>query len=229
MDVLGVELPEPLADFYRQVEALYAADGVALTCERDDGPAFGGFYLDDGRATVAIRHDLPPEAVCHTLAHELTHGLQRREGWPRALANPDLGDPTAAAELASMLQAIVQCAAAELRIAPLGLDSSWETSERHRTIRYLLRAPQSDADQRGSPGWAYWSLLYAYVSLLHPPERSRTLLHNIARAIPLAAEAGQAAAEAVRRHGYATKEQALEALRAAHDILGFGSEIVIAE
>jgi hypothetical protein len=81
MNVLGVELSEPL----------FAANGVTLTCERDEGPQFGGFYLDGERATVALRHDLPPDAFCHTLAHELAHGLQRYERWPTVEAHPALG------------------------------------------------------------------------------------------------------------------------------------------
>src|SRR5690349_10946782 len=135
MDVLGVELPEALAAFYEEVAAVFRAEGIEISCEASDGPEFGGFYLEGERARVAVRRDLPPDAVLHTLAHELVHGLQRREGWPRAEANADLGAENPAEEVASVLQAIVHCAAAELRIAPLGLDPSWEQGERHANIR----------------------------------------------------------------------------------------------
>lgn len=141
MKVLDVELPEPLAAFYREVEALFAAEGLSLVCERASGPEFGGFYREEGRALVTVRYDLPPEATCHTLAHELVHGLQRREGWPLASAGPELGADSLAEEVAAVLQALVHCAAAELRIAPLGLDASWEQRERHAGVRYMLRAP----------------------------------------------------------------------------------------
>src|SRR6266498_3528092 len=97
MEVLGVELPEALAKFYRKVRAEFAQDGVTIYCAASPGPEFGGFYLEGQQA----------------------HGLQRREGWPTASANPELGEDTPAEEVASVLQALVHCAAAEMRIAPL--------------------------------------------------------------------------------------------------------------
>jgi hypothetical protein len=227
MDILGVEISGSLAEFYAEVEQRFAADGVAIYCARSDGPEFGGFYLEGERARVALRSDLPPDAFRHTLAHELVHGLQRHEGWPKAVANPDLGDDSAAEEVAAVLQAIVHCSAAELRIAPLGLDPSWEQGERHAGIRNLLRAPHRGADTYGTPAWAYWSLLYAYITLLHPAERSRTLLHNFERAIPLAAEAGREAAALVQRHGYATREQGLASLLAVHDAMALGPHVLV--
>jgi hypothetical protein len=126
-----------------------------------------------------------------------------------------------------MLQALVHCAAAELRIAPLGLDNSWELRQRHETVRYLLRAPHEHANRRTTPTWAYWSLLYAYVALLHPPEHTRTLLRNFRRAIPNAAEAGEEAAELVRRHGFATRAQAVASLNAVRDALVLRPLVVI--
>lgn len=227
LKVLDVELPEPLAAFYREVQALLAADGLPLVCERAAGPEFGGFYREEGRALVTVRFDLPPEATCHTLAHELVHALQRHEGWPLASANPELGADSPAEEIAAVLQALVHCAAAELRIAPLGLDASWEQRERHAGVRYMLRAPHPGANVPGTPAWAYWSLLYAYLELLHPPAYVQTLLRNIRRAIPQAGAAGQRAAELVRFHGYATAGQALAAMRAVHELLGLGEHVLI--
>lgn len=227
MDVLGVILPDPLAAFYAEVERQLAGEGITLTCEARPGPEFGGFYLEDDRAVVGLRHDLPPDAILHTLAHELVHGLQRREGWPRAVANPELGEQSDAEEVASVLQAIVHCAGAELRIAPLGLDPSWEHRERHKNVRQMLRAPHPGASQPGTPAWAYWSLLYAYISLIHAPERSRTLLHNFERAVPEAATAGRRAVALVRERGVATREQALAALRAVQESLALAPHILI--
>jgi hypothetical protein len=227
MEVLGVELPPQLATFYAEVESLLGAAGITLTCELMDGAEFGGFYLLEGEATVGVRRDLPPEAACHTLAHELAHGLQRLGGWPRAVSHPKRGDQSSGEEVAAVLQAIVHCSAAELRIAPLELDASWEQVERHHNIRAMLRAPHRGANQPGTLAWAYWAILYAYISLLHPQERSRALLHNFERAIPAAAAAGRRAAALVREHGYATPDQALAALRAVQDALSLGPNILI--
>jgi hypothetical protein len=227
MKVLDVELPEPLAAFYREVEALFAAEGITLVCERAAGPEFGGFYRETDRALVTVRSDLPPEATCHTLAHELVHALQRREGWPLASASPELGEDSPAAEVAAVLQALVHCAAAELRIAPLGLDASWEQRERHAGVRHMLRAPHPGANVPGTPAWAYWSLLYAYLDLLHPPAHVQTLLRNFRRVVPQAAATGQRATDLVRFHGYATSGQALAAMRAVHHLLRLGDHVVI--
>ncbi len=227
MNVLGIELTGDLADFYAKVEALYAEDGLALTCEAGDGPEYGGFFRGEGAARVEVRRDLPPDAMRHTLAHELVHGLQRREGWPRAEANSDLGDDSSADEVAAMLQAIVHCTAAELRIAPLGLDGSWEQDQRHQAVRTLIRTPHPGADEEGTAAWAYWSLLYAYISLLHPPEHSRTLLHNIERALPAAGASGREAAALVRQHGYATREQALAAMLAVQEAMALAPDVLV--
>ena len=227
MDVLGVTLPADLTSFYQEVEALFADQGVMLTCEWIEGPEFGGFYPNGPIATVGIRSDLPPEAIPHTLAHELVHGLQRQEAWPKAIGNPERGDDSPAEQVASVLQGIIHCTAAELRIAPLGLDPSWEQRERHQMVRLMLRAPDADAARRGTPLWAYWSLLYTYIGLLHPPEHTRTLLRNIERALPAAAEAGREVMDLVREHGYATREQALSSLRAVQRALELGPNILI--
>lgn len=224
---LPFEMSEPLQTFYREMEARLARSGLALVVERGPGPEFGGFYVEEGRARVVLRDDLPPEAAEHTLAHELVHGLQRLEEWPRASAAPTLGDDSPAEEVAAVLQALVHCAAAEMRIAPLGLSAEWEQSERQRNVRYLLRAPHTGSDRRGTPAWAYWTLLYAYLSVLHPHERVRTLLGNIGRALPKAAKAGAEAAALVRQTGYATRGQALNTLRAVHGLLALGDNIVI--
>lgn len=227
MDLLGVALSDELAAFYREVETVWAASGVTLYADRDDGPAFGGFYLEGERARLGLRRDLPPDAFRHTLAHELAHSLQRKEGWPRAAANPDLGEGSPAEEVASVLQAIVHCAAANLRIAPLGLDSSWEQGERHANVRMLLRAPHAGADQHGTPAWAYWALLYAYLTVIHRPEQTRTLLRNIRRALPDAAETGEQVAGIINQTGYATREQALTSLRAVQEAMALGPSIQI--
>src|SRR5262245_33336375 len=113
MNLIGIELPDALAAYYCEVEEELRGKGYTLTCERMDGPEFGGFYLNEGTATVGVRSDLPDTAACHTIAHELAHGRQRLEGWPRAIANPALGDASPAEEVASVLQAVVHCAAAE--------------------------------------------------------------------------------------------------------------------
>lgn len=227
MNVLGVELSESLAAFYQEVEALLGQRGITLTCEQGPGPEFGGFYLSGDRATVQVRHDLPPDAIQHTLGHELVHGLQRQEGWPRAAAGPDPLGKAEAEEVAAVLQALVQCAAAELRISPLGLDPSWEQRQRHEGIRRLLRAPHPEATERGTASWAYWSLLYAYLSLLHPAESVRTLLRNFDRALPTAAAAGRQAVELVRQHGYATADQGLAAMVAVQQALELAPRVVV--
>lgn len=227
MELLGIALPPALAAFYGEVENALRAAGYTLTCERMEGPEFGGFYLAEGAATVGVRRDLPPDAVCHTLAHELAHGLQRIGGWPGATANPKRGTDSAAEEVAAVLQAIVHCSGAEARIAPLGLDPSWEQAERHQHIRALLRAPHTGANRRGTPAWAYWSLLYAYLTLLHPPERVRTLLRNFHRVIPNAAAAGETAAALVRQHGHNTADQALASLRAVQEAMQLAPNILI--
>lgn len=224
---LPFEMGGALRAFYREMEARLAQSGLSLVVERGPGPEFGGFYVEEGRARVVLRDDLPPDAAEHTLAHELVHGLQRLEGWPRASAAPTLGDDSPAEEVAAVLQALVHCAAAELRIAPLGLSAEWEQSERQRNVRYLLRAPHAGSDQRGTPAWAYWTLLYAYLSVLHPQARVRTLLGNIGRALPEAAKVGAEAAAVVQHTGYATREQALDTLRSVHDLLALGDNIVI--
>lgn len=227
VELLGVELSEELAAFYREVEAAWAERGVTLYADRDDGPAFGGFYIEGERARLGIRRDLPPDAFLHTLAHELAHSLQRKENWPRATANPALGEGSPAEEVASVLQAIVHCAAANLRIAPLGLDPSWEHRERHNNIRMLLRAPHIGADQHGTPAWAYWALLYAYLGIIHAPEQTRTLLRNIRRALPDAADTGDEVIALINRHGYATREQALAALRAVQEAMDLSDSVRI--
>jgi hypothetical protein len=219
MDVLGITLPAELAAFYEETRQVLDGRGYTLSCERSAGPQFGGFYLAEGTATVQVRGDLPPEAFCHTLAHELAHGLQRLEGWPHVTANPQHSEAVAAEEVALVLQAVAHCAGAEHRIAALGLDPSWEQSERHYNIRALLRAPHVGANQPGTPAWAYWAALYAYIAVLHPPEHSRTLLRNFRRAIPQAALAGEQIAALVRAHGYTTADEALTSLRAVQDAL----------
>ena len=227
--VLGEEIDGPLAAFYLEIERRLAEVGRTLTVTHTPGPEFGGFYLADDHARVELREDLPPDAVRHTLAHELAHGLQRLEGWPRAEANRDLGEESPAEEVASVLQALVQCAAAELRVAPLGLDPSWEQHERHANVRYMLRAPHEGANQRGTPAWGYWTLLYAYLDLIHAPDQTRTLLRNMERAIPEAAAAGKEVAELVRRTGYATREQALACLRGVQELLALTPHVVIVD
>jgi hypothetical protein len=227
MELLGIEVPPALAGYYGEVEAHLRAKGYALTCEWMEGPEFGGFYLSEGAATVGVRSDLPPLAVCHTIAHELAHGLQRLDGWPRVVANPALEGDAAAKDVAAVLQAVVHCAAAEARIDALGLDPSWEQMDRHQNIRALLRAPQADANHRGTPAWGYWAMLYAYITLLHPAAQSRALLHNIRRAIPEAAAAGTESAALVREHGFQTPEQALASLRAVQEALGLAPGLLV--
>lgn len=229
MELLGVTLPPSLEAFYHEVAALFAADGKPLVARRGPGPEFGGFYVEDDQAIVALRHDLPPDALLHALGHELAHGLQRREGWPRVEANMAVRPDPANVEIAATLQALVHCSGAELRIAPLGLDPAWQQAQRHAVIRSLLRAPDPAASRRGTSAWAYWSLLHAYVGLLHPEQHTRVLLKNIERALPQAAAAGREAATLVRRRGWATRDQALASLRTVRDALDLGGMVVVGD
>ncbi len=229
MEQLGVTLPDTLAAFYEEVQRHFAAKDIELYCAWGAGPEFGGFYREDGKVRVEVRQDLTGDAFCHTLAHELAHGLQREDGWPLATANPELGEGSSAEEVASVLQAIVHCAGAELRIAQLGLDPAVEQRERHNNVRYMLRAPHAGADTPGTPAWGYWSLLYAYLTVLHSEQQVRTLLRNFERSVPVAAEAGKRAAAIIQHEGYATRQQALAALRGVRDALNLAPHVLVTD
>ena len=223
MNVNGRDIGDILDALYEEISTRVRDEAAReLQIEKFDGDAFSRVRWSSDTPTVLIflHEQLPTHAIPHALAVALQHVRQRLDHYPDIRRPHGRQAAAGAGPLRTMLREVVMAPEAEARIADLGLDSEWETEQRHEALKQILRAPPSDWKRDGTLGNKFAALQYTRFELEHPSEMWKSLRDDMENSLPIAAERGKQAVAAVSEHGWDSPEACLQSLVAVRDKLG---------
>lgn len=220
MKVIGRNVGDAIEPLYREVEQRLATEGGRRRLEvtsTDDGALSNVGWRED-HVTIAVRKGIPTHALPHVLAVALQHVRQRLDGYPDVVRS-DRPQPEGAGLARTALRELVLAPEAEQRLEPLGLDDRWESEQRHKGMKQLLRDAGEDWNEPGTPAHQFAALSYARYALQHPPEMWESLGEAMRDRIPRATASGDQVLAIVSRHGWADAGTALKTLTEVRDIV----------
>lgn len=218
MKVIGKEIGAALASMHGEIERRLREEAErALEVMPFEGGSFSDIEWLEDRVVIALHNGVPTHALPHVFGVALQHVRQRLDRYPAVVPGPREmeGGPL----VRTALRELIMGPEAELRLAPLGLDVEWETSQRHEGMKELIREAPEDWNTLGTPGNAFAALQYARFAIDHPEALWASLREQFAERLPSAAENGEGVLQVVTARGWRTPGACLEALIAARDEL----------
>lgn len=202
MKVLGKDIGTTLDAMYVDIErrVIEEADSELRIVALSDG-ALSSVDWTPGLVTISVHSALQRGALPHVLGVALQHVRQHLDRYPDVVEGPtdvDGGDL-----IRVTLHELIMAPEAEAHLAPLNLNTTWETEQRHAALKELLKNTPADWNEAGAPGNAFAALQYARFAIEHPPTMWASLRASFAERIPVAAERGAAVVARVQEHGWA--------------------------
>ncbi|RJQ09773.1 MAG: hypothetical protein C4558_05770 [Dehalococcoidia bacterium] len=228
MKVIGKEIGDAIEPLFQEIEErLRAETENTLRVEAFEGGALSDVDWDEsGVVVISLHNGIPTHALAHALGVALQHVRQTLDRYPDVV--PGEAEVEGEGMLRHALRELILAPEAETRLAPLGLDSRWETEQRHQGMKDLLRQASKDWDEVLTPNHVFGALLYARFALDHPEELWAGLRKEFNRKFPALSESGEGVAQLVRASGWGSPEACVESLIAVRDELGMG-EIALVE
>ncbi len=223
MKVIGRDIGDVLDGLYEEIGNRLSEEAAReLQVEKFDGDAFSRVRWSGETPSVLIfvHEQLPTHAIPHVLGVALQHIRQRLDHYPDVRTPSGRQAAAGAGPLRTMLRELVMAPEAESQLAGLGLDSEWETEQRHEAMKQILRAPPSDWTRDGTLGNKFAALQYARFELEHPSAMWKSLRADMEGALPIAAERGKRAVATVREHGWDSPDACLQSLLGVRDSMG---------
>ena len=228
MKVIGKEIGDAIEPMFQEIEErLRAEAGRTLRVEAFEGGALSDVDWDEpGVVVLSLHSGVPTHALAHALGVALQHIRQTLDHYPDIV--PGEAGVEGEGMLRHALRELILAPEAEAHLAPLGLDSRWETEQRHQGMKDLLRQASKDWDEVLTPNHVFGALLYARFALDHPEELWAGLRKEFNRKFPALSESGEGVAQLVRASGWDSPEACVESLIAVRDELGM-REIALVE
>ncbi len=220
MQVLGKDIGKALDARYADIERRLSVElERTLVVEGFEGGSISNVEWLDDRVRLLVHTGVPRHALAHVFGVALEHVRQRLERFPDVVRPPVDDQPEGAEIVRQALRELVLAPEAEMFLASLKLDDTWEIEQRHQGMKDLLRDPPEDWNEAGSVGNDFMSLQYARFAIQHPPEMWGGLRKTMQERLPLACERGDAALKIVRTYGWGGPGACLESLVGARNEL----------
>ncbi|MYI81930.1 MAG: hypothetical protein F4056_00930 [Chloroflexi bacterium] len=223
MNVNGRDIGDALDGLYEEISNRVSEEAAReLQIDKFDGDSFSRVRWSNDTPSVLIfvHEQLPTHAIPHVLGVALQHVRQRLDRYPDIRRPSGRQAAEGAGPLRTMLRELVMAPEAEAQLADLGLDSEWETEQRHEAMKQILRAPPSDWKRDGTLGNKFAALQYARFELEHPSAMWKSLRDDMEDSLPIAAERGKRAVASVREHGWDSPDACLQSLLGVRDSMG---------
>jgi len=220
---IGTALDETYEQLVRRVRIEAERE---LRVEAFQGGSFSAVNWTADAVVISLHNGVPTRALPHVFGVALQHVRQRLDHYP-AVVRPGGEDSPVAGLVRSVLRELILAPEAEMHLAPLKLDTEWETEQRHAGLKEMLRDVDAEWEQEGSPGSAFAALQYAHFSLTHPAELWESLRDQMREKLPAASARGEQVLARVGEHGWKTPGACLESLVAVRDELSLRPVAVI--
>ena len=226
MKVIGKDIGDALDAMYAEIERRAKVEAECdLRVVPLDGGAFSSVDWEPGVVTIALHNGVQRRALAHVFGVALQHVRQRLDHYPEVV---EIGIDVDGGDLVRVtLRELVMAPEAEVQLAPLNLDTTWETQQRHAGMKDLLQNAPADWNEAGTPGNAFVALQYARFAIEHPADLWAALVGPFKERLPIAAERGEAVVARVREHGWGSAGASLESLVAAREELDLKAYVAV--
>ncbi len=226
MKAIGKDIGEALDEMHQQIkDRLRTETRRLLQLQPFQGGSFSNVEWRPDAVTIQLHNGVPTHALPHVLGVALQHVRQRLDQYPGVIAPAQ--DLEGGALLRTALRELVMSPEAEMHLEPLGLDTEWESEQRHQGMKELLRDAPNEWNIPGMSGNSFAALQYARFSLEHPAELWAPLKEQFEGKLPAAAERGAQVLAVVQQSGWKDAPAALQSLVSARDALNLAPYAVI--
>ncbi len=217
MRILGRELPPPFPDFWERFKDEIPVPAEAI--EAGHSVVFGEQGADLTAPDLPAWASLPPADLAYHAAHELTHIVQRRRGYPKAVRGRQYAADSPEARVGADIEELVLHPPLEdLLLRELGFTNDFI---RARMLQGALAGvAASPPPEYGSPWFTTWAIRYCELRLCLPPADWARLEPLFRQRSPAVSLLGDELAAIMCAIGWGTREQALAAMIAIRDALG---------
>lgn len=216
MKVLGRELVPPFDTFWEQFAP--EIDMPIHQIERGHRAVFGQAGYQEGSDSLPSWIGLPDEALSFHVAHELTHIVMRRRGFPTTMRGPQYDEDSAEARIGADLEEMIGHLALEGLLKPFPFNKSHIQQHLFEGARRGLE--ESAAPKSGTLWWVTWACRFCELQLLLPSRQWLRLEVVYDGRCPDIANKGRELVDIMRQEGFLTPDQALQAMIRARDTLG---------
>jgi len=224
--VIGKDIGTALDAMYAELEQRVRVEAECeLRVEAFEAGAFSSVDWEPGAAVISLHNGVPTHALPHVFGVALQHIRQHLDRYPTVVGGPR--DVYGGDIVRTTLRELLMAPEAETALAPLKLDTTWETEQRHSGLKDLLRDAPKEWDDLSQPGGVFATLQYARFAIEHPADLWASLQGPFAEKLPDAAEAGEHIVTLVLEKGWGTPGACLEALVAVRDVLSLNAYVGI--
>ena len=216
MKVLGRELVPPFDAYWERF-----APEINLPIhliEEGHRAVFGPECYQDGSGALPRWMELPDEALSFHVAHELTHLVMRRRGFPVSVRGIQYNEDSPEARVGGDLEEMVSHPALEEILRPFPFDKTHIQQHLFEGARGGLEG--SLVPEFGTTWWSTWACRFCELQFLLPREQWLRLEVVYDGRCPDIADKGRELVGIMRREGFQTPDQAMQAMIKARDALG---------
>jgi len=216
MKILNKTVSEQFEAFYKEAANIIGKHEFIPTTN----PNQGHCQFTNGVFRIELRTDLVRTDFEHHIAHELTHALQRVEGWPNIATR--ISKTSLLYLTGLLLQSCVADLDVEDRLKQRGFDQTWILDKQYSNLRKEVL--NKDVKNLSILECYNLALMYAYASLTQPLPRRDRLSHLLTNKMPSISEKGNEIVKILDNNGWSTPEQALKSTINIRDFLGIEND-----
>jgi len=214
--ILGRDLVPPFDVFWNDFASDIDVD-VALI-ERGHQSVFGQECYREESRHLPFWMDLPDGALSYHVAHELTHIIMRKRGFPVSGRGVQYSEDSSESRVGGDLEEMVSHPALELILRAYPFDRT--NIQNHLFESSQRGLENSQVPDASTPWWVTWACRFCELSFLLPQRTWFRLEVIYDGRCPDIASKGRELKEIMCQEGYGTSEQALQAMIRARDALG---------
>lgn len=188
--------------------------------EQGHGSVFGAESYRPSPGVMPGWMKLPDEALSYHVAHELTHVVLRRRGYPTTALGTRYDENSDEARVGGDLKDMVDHPALELLLGQFPFDR--QHIQRHLFEGAHRGVMESPVPEQGSLWWATWVCRFCELHFLLPYGDWLTLEEVYNRRCPEIANKGRDLMGIMAEEGYGSPTEALRAMVRCRDALGLG-------
>ena len=220
MKVLGRELVKPFEAFWNLFGPQIGISAQLI--EKGHRAVFGAERHREGTNGLPRWMELPDEAFSYHVAHELTHQIIRRQGFPASVRGQQYAEDSPEARIGGDLEEMVSHFVLEEILSPFPFDRVHIQEHMFTSARRGLE--ESPIPEFGTLWWATWACRFCELQHLLPRKKWVRLEVVYDGRCPKIATKGRELVDIMRSDGYKSPDQALQAMIKIRDTLGLKDE-----
>ena len=220
MRALGRELVAPFGDYWRRVESEIGIPWELA--ENGHWTVFGDQAYIPASGRLPQWMELPDFALSFHVAHELTHVLMRKRGFPITGRGPQYAPNSHEARVGGDLEEMVGHPGLERILDPFPFDKSHIQQRLFEGARNGLE--NSPIPTQGSLWWMTWAMRFCELQFLLPEQMWLRLEVVYDGRCPDIAVKGRELVEIMLSEGFDVPDQALNAMVRCRNALGLQEE-----